>query len=528
MNKQQVRAQARLQLFMIGATHRRLGRFGERATKIITDLAGADGTLSLTAAAEARRQIDDQWNLTFSAYAAQLGVARREAASIPVGSVVDGHRRYLGGIARRAGIRVNEAAGDATGDFDKEQADEVFAPNIKAVLDAAKRRVEGGLNLSQRIWQFGEEARAGINSTILRGVESGQSAWDMAKALTTYLGAGQDCPQWTRTRLYNRTKKEIAAGDRTGLLSGSDCNGRGVAYKALRVARTELQRVHNDATSDMMQRTPWVEEEQINLSPSHPVEDICDEIIAQGRDGKGIYPIGEIQLPIHPNCAPAGEMVTSEFGVTPIEDVFPGMNVLTHGGRMRLVTGTMQRRYTGSMVSIVTVGDVAALMTAEHPVWSVTRQTWVNAADIRWGELVTVLDAAGNAVTDSVRWKGIEPVVNCEVFNISVEDDESYFLGGLLTHNCMCFKTAVQMAPDDFVQNLRGWMRRERQWDAMDRYASTFGAVLWPPMQGPAGSPPPSTRMSSDPLMVDAQADWLDGDELALSARMAVEGDEDL
>lgn len=46
-----------------------------------------------------------------------------------------------------------------------------------------------------------------------------------------------------------------------------------------------------------MAAQPWVKQEQVNLSASHPKEDICDEWADAGPQPKGTY-----VLPAHPHC----------------------------------------------------------------------------------------------------------------------------------------------------------------------------------------------------------------------------------
>jgi len=87
-----------------------------------------------------------------------------------------------------------------------------------------------------------------------------------------------------------------------GLLSGKSCDGSGVSYNALRLARTEIAKMHALATDKMMAAQPWVEKEQVHLSAAHPEHDECDDVVEGGENGEGIYPKGEIELPIHPNC----------------------------------------------------------------------------------------------------------------------------------------------------------------------------------------------------------------------------------
>jgi hypothetical protein len=171
------------------------------------------------------------------------------------------------------------------------------------LLDIAAEYLHGdSINLSGRIWRLDREARDGINQVLMNGISSGDSAWNIAKKLEEYLGAGADCPRWTSTRLYGRTKSDIAAGDPTGLLSGDACAGQGVSYNALRLARTEIQKMHALATDRVLAAQPWVEKEQVHLSYSHPESDECDDAATGGEGGKGIYEVGTIELPLHPNC----------------------------------------------------------------------------------------------------------------------------------------------------------------------------------------------------------------------------------
>ena len=129
-----------------------------------------------------------------------------------------------------------------------------------------------------------------------------KSAWQLARDIEQFLGAGADCPRWTKERLRYLTKADIASGNRLGLVSGDDCSGQGVSYNALRLARTEIQAILNDATTRNFKQMPWIEQEKINLSPAHAVQDKCDDVAGGGEDGNGEYPVGEITLPLHPHC----------------------------------------------------------------------------------------------------------------------------------------------------------------------------------------------------------------------------------
>lgn len=405
MNRQQYAATLRLQLYTIGEIHTLVGEFRDRAMEIVRAAGDADTPLAAGKVSGLMRAIGRAWEPTLADLTSLVAVARREAACIPLGVLAIQHKQVFSSPAAK---RARAAAGksevyvsnpaaaalfaEATDDppnVDPDEVDYVFQPQLEAILRASRNRVKGGVPLSSRIWRLDQNSVAGINGVLTQGIAQGKSAWDIAKMLEPFLGAGRDCPRWTRTRLYSRTKKQIAAGDRTGLISGADCNGQGVAYNALRMARTEIQHVHSAATEELMREAPWIEKERINLSPAHPVEDICDEIIRDGEDGQGIYPIGEISLPIHPNC--------------------------------------------------------------------------------------------------------------------------------------LCYKTAVQQSNDDFVKDLRGWMRGEQDWPAMDSYAASLGAVMDPPVGrgvNEAARPAAAARPHDGPSYIGAFGAWFSGKEGALDQRM--------
>jgi hypothetical protein len=109
-----------------------------------------------------------------------------------------------------------------------------------------------------------------------------------------------------------------------------------------------------------------------------------------------------------------------------------------------------------------------------------------------------------------------------EVFNLSVDEDETFVLNGIVTHNCLCFMTSVEMEPDDFVDQLRGWVRGESKWPDMDRYAADYGGITDPPLNDAGASNLPTNDDDDLPSNVDALDDWLNGDEETLDKRMGL------
>ncbi len=326
----QQRAQLRVQLYATGETHRILSEFTTTARGIVLAAAGSrDNLFDGLALYRAQSALVREWSKTFDQWKKFFNNTRKDSAQLPFETLLVYHDQmvkpaiaasqnekvkseraerlrtdsdldlswYWWSVDESESSIFNEAAPDGPNDVNF-----VFAPQLQAVLNAADQRVyKDGLRLSQRIWKLDHDSRNGINAVLYNGVAQQKSAWDIAKDLEGYLGASQDCPRWTSTRLYKLTKKDIAAGNRAGLRTGPECDGKGVAYNALRMARTELQAVHHIATQDVMDKMPWIEKEQVMLSKAHPVKDICDEKAEGGEDGKGIYPKGTTRLPFHPN-----------------------------------------------------------------------------------------------------------------------------------------------------------------------------------------------------------------------------------
>lgn len=286
------KAQMRLQIYFTGRTHELMLEFGDRAQSAILKHGGKDQVLDGVSGHAVQSELLGLWGDTVMNWTAELQQVRREAGMIAFGVEAVFHDRLM----LPALNKVQEAIASPV-------VEGIYAPQLRILLEVAEQYLYGdGATLSGRIWKIDREARDGINTVLLNGIQKGDSAWNIAKDLQQYLGAGEDCPRWTSTRLYGRTKSEIAKGDTTGLLRGDACDGSGVSYNALRLARTEIQKIHNLATDRMMVQQPWVEQEQIHLSAAHPEPDECDDLISGGQDGKGIYSVGEIELPVHPNC----------------------------------------------------------------------------------------------------------------------------------------------------------------------------------------------------------------------------------
>lgn len=290
----------RMQMFVTGETHRILS---ETAAKITQRLLKAGEGESVDAALAFQVQNDAAmiWKETLTdAWLPMIETLRREAASLAFGSLAVIFR----GVAEQMEKLTAETRKTRKPVFEEAVVEGVFAPQLNLLVQAANERIyQDGLTLSARIWKFDRDTQEGINRILMQGVQDGSSAWELAKKLENFLGANQDCPRWTATRLYRLTKTDIALGNKTGLARSEDCAGQGVAYNALRMARNEIQAIHHMANDAQMAQIPWIEKEQIVLSAAHPpLGCVCETVVAGGEGGQGIYPKGEIVLPLHVGC----------------------------------------------------------------------------------------------------------------------------------------------------------------------------------------------------------------------------------
>ncbi len=310
IEKESFRALMRLQLYVTGRTQEMMLGFVKDAQALILKRGGKDQVIDGATGLNLQTDLVKMWSDVWADWMKEFEQARKEAGMIAFGVAAVYHDRLVMPAAK---AQISEATlQEAT------VVDGVYDPQLRILLNTAENYLYGdSLNLSGRIWRIDREARDGITNVIMKGVINQDSAWNMAQELEQFLGTDQDCPRWTSTRLYGLTKTQIAQGDTTGLqtrpkgaLRGSltvmaedsPCNGKGVAYNALRVARTEIQKIHALATDRMLTKQPWVEQEKINVSPSHGEPDECDEAAKGGEKNDGVYPVGTIELPLHPHC----------------------------------------------------------------------------------------------------------------------------------------------------------------------------------------------------------------------------------
>jgi hypothetical protein len=333
IDQAQQQALMRLQVKVTGETHRLLNELVAELRKRLLEYADEDGKLKAEFYLVLVDYAGKLWADTLKRWRVMFEAARREAVAIPFGSLARNHQHFVGlvELEERKARKLEEQGPVRIG----VQGVPFFEQQIQEVLDATAQRVySDGFKLSQRIWRLDQESLGGIQQILQETMATGDSAWNAAKKLEAYLGPGADCPRWTSTRLSRLTKSDIAAGDKRGLIRGNPCESKGVAYNALRLARNEIQIAHHAAKDIVMARQPWTEMERIVLSPAHPVEDICDDVVGGGENGDGVYPKGTIILPLHVQCLcykqgvqmPADEFIGKLRGWMTNEAAWPEMD----------------------------------------------------------------------------------------------------------------------------------------------------------------------------------------------------------
>lgn len=161
----------------------------------------------------------------------------------------------------------------------------------KDALTAFLNRRSNGLDLSDRVWKLTNNTKSQLETFLAAGLASGRSADKLATDLKQFLN--------NPDKRFRRIRDP-----RTGKLILSQPGdayhpGRGVyrsSYKnALRLARNEINIAYRTADHERRQNLPFVLGIKVNLSPSHPRYDICDEL-------QGEYPKEFLFKGWHTNC----------------------------------------------------------------------------------------------------------------------------------------------------------------------------------------------------------------------------------
>lgn len=178
-----------------------------------------------------------------------------------------------------------------------------------------------------------------------------------------------------------------------------------------------------------------------------------DEVIKKARAWVRYFYISHNVVP---TCHPAGTQIDVGGHRTPIEEVLVGDKVRTHLGRYRSVIGLKQFHYSGDMYTVsVCKNNEKISMTPEHPLYvrSGEEYSWKLPGEINVGDyLLTPILQEDEEDIQKIYLENFIPEngymhfrvneVTLDkfsgiVYNMEVEEDESYVANGFASHNCI-------------------------------------------------------------------------------------------
>jgi hypothetical protein len=170
--------------------------------------------------------------------------------------------------------------------------------------------------------------------------------------------------------------------------------------------------------------------------------DKCADILAeQEKEG---YTSWSMACVLEPDAT-----VLTTRGQVPISEVVVDDLVMTHRGRWRPVSARTEHSFTGEVVQLFLNGlPEFPELTANHPllvsVGAADKPEWMHVGHVRPGYWVRCLPVEGEVAVDDLRDLPparqvvevvIRRVVEQPVWNLEVEEDESYLLVRVVSHN---------------------------------------------------------------------------------------------
>lgn len=184
--------------------------------------------------------------------------------------------------------------------------------SLTRIADDAARLVtqfvaEDGLQLSQRIWNLDAQAREVVAGRIQQALVRG---WSATKAAQEFINAGLAVPRDVAGQINEASGSRVGRDVWDGLMTGPGSP----MDNAMRVFRTEINRVHGEAYQAAAFEHPDVIGTRFLLSPAHPRVDICDMHAKVNRYGlgPGVYPKDKNPWPAHPNTLSFTEVVFAD------------------------------------------------------------------------------------------------------------------------------------------------------------------------------------------------------------------------
>ena len=157
-------------------------------------------------------------------------------------------------------------------------------------VNAFLKRKSLGLGLSDRVWNLTKKSKEQLEFLLQSGITEGRSASSLATDLKEYLKE----PNRRYRRIRDKNGKLIYSQPAKNYKPGQGIY-RSSYKNALRLSRNEINIAYRTADYDRRQKMDFARGITVNLSSTHVITDICDELI-------GDYPLGFKFVGWHTNC----------------------------------------------------------------------------------------------------------------------------------------------------------------------------------------------------------------------------------
>jgi len=210
---------------------------------------------------------------------------------------------------------------------------------------------------------------------------------------------------------------------------------------------------NEDAQNMLLQR------QKDNMLDKCPIFGDIREFIKQGfaESYKGMVDLVTGGFP----CFTSGHLVITKTGPKPIEDIELGEYVLTHRERWRKVIGTLLKK--GASTRILTGDNFNTIEgTPEHPFFTKFMYSdWTDWTEFQYLEKednLRILYLSKDLSEISGKWtkftENREGRTNQTVYNLEVEEDNSYTVNNIVVHNCQPFSSSGQRAAQNDPRNM--------------------------------------------------------------------------
>lgn len=367
----------------------------------------------------------------------------------------------------------------AKGDMTKDEIEAYIKRNNEAIKArrneaqaAFKKRIENGMNLSDRVWKLTDQYKSELELALDAGIREGKSAQQISQDIRSYLNQPDKLFRRVRDAHGNLKLSKAAAAYHPG---------QGVyrsSYKnAMRVARTEVNMAYRSADHENWSADKMVIGIRISLSNNHtlngkPFFDICDEL-------KGVYPKEFKFTGWHPMCYSEDSEVYTDSGWKFFKDVkdtdrILSLNPDTFDLEYTNILLNFKRWHKGDMIHLYNRG-LSQLVTPEHEVLYLNKNDNTTFKRISADKCGTTL-----SIYRSSKWKGeYKPFIQVGDQKVKIED-YAEFMGYWLSDGSLGHYPEVNISQqDDNRYNIYRCMERINGQAWMGKYKVGFNAKDW-------------------------------------------------